>query len=96
MNLAENKVTVFSPQRDEGRKNTVRANISSISGKDRDGNLIFSSWNARFVGRAFEPALALEDKQKILLKESRIDSDYNKEKKQSYVTVTVFDFEVVE
>ena len=61
MHLAENKVTVFSPRKEEGRKDTVSAFISSISGKDQDGNLTFSSWNARFVGKAYEKALGLHE-----------------------------------
>ena len=48
---------------------------------------------ARFVGEAYEDALDLEDKDRIIIQSGIVDNVYNKEKEKLYVTVTIFRFE---
>lgn len=94
MKLAENKATVFDVKKDEKRKNTVQANISTYEGEGPDEERRYSSWFTRFVGKAYEKALGLNDKDKIIIKSAKIENSYNKETEKLYVTVTVFDFKV--
>ena len=49
MKLGKVKATVFEAKKEENRKNTVTANISTYEGKDQDGNNQYCSWRARFV-----------------------------------------------
>lgn len=64
--------------------------------KDQTGKDVyeFENWNARFVGKAREKALSLEDKSRITLTQWAAHTGYNKEKKQSYPYLMVMDFEV--
>ena len=41
-------------------------------------------------------ALELKDKDRIAIKEAAIENYYNKEQKKLYVSVVVFDFEMVQ
>ena len=93
MQIGRTKATVFQPKKEEKRKNTVLANISTYEGKDQEGNSQYCSWRARFVGSAYERALGLEDKDRIVIKSGKIENNYNKEQERLYVTVTIFDFE---
>lgn len=94
MKLGKVKATVFDAKREEKRKNTVIANISTYEGKDQEDNNRYCSWKARFVGDAFEPALNLADKDKIVITSGKIENNYNKEQERLYVIVTIFDFEM--
>ena len=96
MKLATNKATVFEVKKDESRKNTVQANISTYEGKGQNDEPVYSSWFTRFVGKAYEKALGLQDKDRIVIKEGKIENYYNKEKGKLYVSVTVFDFDMDE
>lgn len=89
------KVSVFQPKESEVIKNTVEATISS-SRKKSDHDYAYFSWNAKFVGKAYEMALELKDKDRIAIKEAAIENYYNKEQKKLYVSVVVFDFEMVQ
>lgn len=66
--------------------------------KDDQGKDIyeFESWNARFVGKAYEKAVNLADKSKITLTTWAARNPYSKEKKRSYPYLLVMDFEVQE
>lgn len=94
MNIGKGtKATVFSAKKDENRKRTVIADISTYEGKDQDGNPRYAHWRARFVGDAYEDALGLEDKDRIIIQSGIVDNFYSKEKEKLYVNVTVFQFE---
>ena len=90
------KVRVFELKENDKRKNTVSANISSYEGKSVEGDPLYSSWNANFVGDAYGKAKDLKEGQLIYLIRSKIENNYNKEQKKLYVNVTVFDFEASE
>jgi len=47
----------------------------------------------KIVGEAYEDALGLEDKDRIIIQSGIVDNVYNKEKEKLYVTVTIFRFE---
>lgn len=66
--------------------------------KDAEGKDIyeFETWNARFVGKAYEKAVTLADKSKITLTQWSARNPYIKEKKRSYPYLLVMDFEVQE
>ena len=92
----DQKARVFDISENENRKNTISANISTYEGKDRDDKAVYSSWRANFVGKAFDKAKGLKEKDEISLVNAKVDSSYNKEKERLYVTVTVFDFDMAE
>lgn len=96
MKLAKNKATVFNPVKDENRKNTVRATIGTYEGEDQNGEARYSNWSARFVNKAFEKALGLNDKASISITDSKIERFYDKEKDTAYVNVIIFDFDIEE
>lgn len=96
MNLGKVNATVFDVKRDEKRKNTVTANISTYEGKDQEDNKRYCAWKARFVGEAFERALGLENKDRIVITKGKIENNYNKEQERLYVIVTIFEFEMDE
>lgn len=95
MRLGENKATVFDPAISDKLKNTVVATISTLeSGKDEAKE--YSSWNVKFVGKAFEKAKTLKDRDFINITEAKINNHYVKEKQKLYVTVTIFGFTIIE
>ena len=89
------QANVFEARIDEKRKRTVIADISVYEGKDQDDQARYSSWKTKFVGEAYEDALKLNDKDKIVIRSGLVDNFYNKETKKLYVTVTIFKFEKV-
>ncbi|NCE98099.1 hypothetical protein [Emergencia sp. 1XD21-10] len=93
MKLGETKATVFDAKIEENRKDTVIATISTFEGKDKDGNNRYCSWRARFVGDAYENALNLVDKDRIIITSGKVENNYIKKTKRLYVNVTIFDFE---
>ena len=54
------------------------------------------NWNARFCGKAYEKALALKDKDRVLVTEMNVRNPYNKVTKRNYPQIMVTDFEVAE
>ena len=86
------KAMVFQAKKDENRKRTVIADISTYEGRDQDDKPRYAFWRARFVGEAYEDALGLEDKDRIIIQSGIVDNVYNKEKEKLYVTVTIFRF----
>lgn len=87
---------VFELKKSDNRKSTMRANLSTYEGKTQDDKPKYSSWNAYFVGDAYEKAKDLQNKNKIILTEAKIENYYDKEKGRLYVNLTVFDFEIKE
>ena len=92
----DQKATVFEVKENEKRKNTMMATLSTYEGKDKGGNNVFSSWRGFFVGDAYEKAKQLKDKDKIILTASKVDNNYDKTKKALYLTLTIFDFDIVQ
>ena len=88
--------TVFNITESATRKNTVNANLSTYEGTDKEDKPIYSSWRTNFVGKAFDKAKNLKEKDKILLLNAKVENNYNKEQDKLYVTLTVFDFAVAE
>ncbi len=58
------------------------ADIRTYEGKDQDDKPRYASWRARFVGEAYEDALDLEDKDRIIIQSGMVDNVYNKEKEK--------------
>ncbi|NBH62305.1 hypothetical protein D1155_11650 [Anaerotruncus sp. 80] len=96
MKIETINATVFEPKKEDGRKDTVIANISTYEGKNQNDKARYCSWRTRFVGEAYEKALGLKDKDRIVIKAGKVENNYNKEKEKLYVMVTVFDFEYEE
>lgn len=90
------KARVFGIKENGKRKNTMNVSLSTYEGKNKDDEPIYASWLAFFVGNAYEKAKELEEKDKIILTNAKISNFYNKETKNSYYDVTVFDFELDE
>lgn len=65
----------------------------STSKKDSDGNYTNMYWNARIVGKAYESAKELKDKDKINILSGVVENKYDKENNKLYLNVTIFQFE---
>ena len=63
---------------------------------EKNGQPIWENdyWNATFCGKAYEKALTLKDKDKIVLIEMNIRNPYSSNTKKSYPQITVFDFDI--
>ena len=58
------------------------ADIRTYEGKDQDDKPRYAAWWARFVGEAYEDALDLEEKDRIIIRSGIVDNVYNKEKEK--------------
>ena len=97
MNISsKQEARVFDVKKAENRKNTVSARISTYEGKTKDEKAKYSSWNTSFVGDAYDKAIELENKDKIILTNTKVENNYDKEKEKLYLNVTIFDFELLE
>lgn len=97
MNISsKQEARVFDVKKAENRKNTVLARISTYEGKTKDEKAKYSSWNTSFVGDAYDKATELENKDKIILTNAKVENNYDKEKEKLYLNVTIFDFELLE
>jgi hypothetical protein len=97
MNISETqKVKVFKVNEHEKRKNTMQVHISSYEGKDKNGEALYSSWFANFVGTAYTKAKELlKEGDYIQLTNGKIENIYNKEKGKTFLEVIVFDFDIL-
>lgn len=96
MNISsKQEARVFDVKKAENRKNTVLARISTYEGKTKDEKAKYSSWNTSFVGDAYDKATELENKDKIILTNAKVENNYDKEKEKLYLSVTIFDFELL-
>ena len=90
------KVKVFKVNEHEKRKNTMQVHISSYEGKDKNGEAVYSSWFANFVGTAYTKAKEeLKEGDYIQLTNGKIENIYNKEKGKAFLEVIVFDFDIL-
>ena len=74
----------------KGNYNFVTASLMS-SKKLKDGEYENQWFNAKFVGKAFEPAKHLQDKAKIEIKSGVLES--RKHEGKTYITIVVFEFD---
>jgi len=76
----------------------VSAKLSTAR-KDKDGNLVNSSWNAKFIGdKNREAAGELKNKDRIKIKSANISNESYTDKNgdnKYFVSVTVFEFELL-
>ena len=96
-----NYVTFYQDTHNQNTEKITYGRVSEAiktGQKGEDGKDIFEfeNWDARFVGKAREKALALTDKARITLTEWSARNPYNKDKKRSYPYLMVMDFEVRE
>lgn len=95
LQVKEQTVMVWDVKEAENVKNTVNANISTSkvvkNGESEERK--YMSWQTKFVGKAYEPAKELKDKDIIKIKEAGVENYYNKESEKLYVTLIIFDFE---
>jgi len=70
----------------------VKAQIST-SDKDKDGNKIYSSWGAIFVGNCVSNAKQLEEKDSIKILSGKISNVFSKKDNKVYTNMTIFAFE---
>ena len=94
-----NIVTFFKDNFKENTEKVVYGRVSEAiktGKKTEDGKdeFMYETWDARFVGGAFDKAAVLEDKTAITLTEWSARVNYNKEKKASYPYLLVMAFEV--
>lgn len=91
LNITGKYVSVFEV---EVKEKYCTANLST-SKKNTDGTYTNMYWKARFVGKAFDKAKKLKDKDKIEITNGIIENSYDKEKEKLWVIVTVFEFELM-
>lgn len=75
----------------EDKGKYVKATLST-SEKKQDGSREYSNWYVSFVGSCAEQAKSLREKDTIEIVKGKLSNVYNKEKKQSYLNMTVFEF----
>lgn len=91
-------MTVWSITEKDGR---ISGRVSTSRKNKKDDTYVNSNWNARFVGNASEKAKTLPERTKIKVQagDSSIENVYlapqGDKPATSYLTVTIFDFEVV-
>ena len=97
-NTVNKYLKVFSPKMKEENAKTVFATLSEAEKVERNGQVGYRYHNyyARFVGGAFEKAKELKEKDSIDIKKWSISVDYNKETGKTYVSLTVFEFDMSE
>lgn len=64
----------------------------TVSIKDKDDNLEYDMWNARFVGKAAQKAAELKENDHIVLTSWIMRNKYNKEKNTFYPYILVMEF----
>lgn len=95
LQIKEQTVMVWDVKEAEKVKNTMEANVSTskILRNGETEERKYMSWATKFVGKAYEPAQNLKDRDIIKIKEAGIENYYNKESEKLYVTLVIFDFE---
>lgn len=88
LGMSTKYVSVFNP---EVKEKYVQANITT-SKKNDDNTYDNMYWKARFVGKAFEAAKELKDKDKIEITNGIVENNYDKENEKLWVNVTIFSF----
>lgn len=86
------KGTVFNLEVNQRRKNTITGNVSTYEGKNQNDKAIYASWHANFVGKAFETAKELTNKDRIVILSANLTNSYSREKNRDYTTLTIFEF----
>ncbi len=98
LNCTGKYVSVFQPHIKTNVSDKILfANLSSSKKNlSPEGEVTYEnmSWNARFVGDAFEKAKTLKEKDKIDITKGAITNKYDKENQKLYVDVVVFDYEM--
>ena len=92
----EQRATVWDIEKDDRSKKTYVGRISTYEGENADGDKVYSSWYAKFRGKAYKAAADLKNGDFIVLDLAKVESQYNKKNKTSFVSVTVFDFHIWE
>lgn len=68
----------------------------SIKTGEDNGQPVWTNdyWSAGFCGKAYEKALLLKDKDRIIATEFNLRNIYNKDTKKNYPSISIFDFDV--
>ena len=94
LQIKDSRATVFEPVAEE---KFIKANLStSKKNPTKESGYENMSWRARFVGDAFEKGKELSNGTRIEIKNALIENNYDKENGKLWVTVVVFDFEILE
>lgn len=75
---------------DKGKYCTANLSTPKLN---KDNTYSYMYWKARFVGKAYENAKDLKDKDRIEITNGIIENNYDKEKEKLWVTVTIFEFD---
>lgn len=75
----------------EDKGNFVKAQVST-SEKKQDGSYENSSWFPMFVGKCLDEARKIQEGDVLTIAKGKLTNVYNKEKKQSYLNMVVFEF----
>ena len=97
----KNNVTYF---KGTGKQDTEKCIYGRVSepintgkkGEDGKDKFEYESWNARFVGKAREKVVTLQDKTHITLKEWSARNPYDKSTEKNYPYLMIMDFDVIE
>ncbi|MGL4484931.1 MAG: hypothetical protein ACRCUS_08275 [Anaerovoracaceae bacterium] len=95
MNLAVVKAKVFGLRESKLKERIISGRLSTLENIKNNGEKIYSSWNANFVGKAYEKAKILRERDFIVIVSGTIDNTFSKEKNELFVNVTIYDFEII-
>lgn len=96
--IKEGYGNIFRP---EVKEKFVKASLST-GRKNRDGSYINSSWNCIFVGKCLDDAKELTGGERIKITSANVTNEPNDKYKDDngkaryFLSVTIFDFEVLE
>lgn len=86
-----NDVKFVKVSRIEDKGTYVKAQLSTNE-KKQDGSREYSNWNTIFSSKCVDYAKSLKDGEIITVTKGKLTNVYNKEKKVSYLNLTVFEF----
>lgn len=92
MNIQEQKLTVWKELNANDKSVTKLA--SSYEGKDQNDKAIYSQWVTRFVGTALKLGKKLDEKDRIIVTNGKVENQYDKSKGYSTAVITVFEFKM--
>lgn len=87
-NITGKYISVFEIE-DKGKYCMV--NLSTPK-KNKDDTYSYMYWKGKFVGKSYEKAKKLKDRDKIEITNGIIENNYDKENEKLWVIVTIFEF----
>lgn len=90
------QAVVINPKILPRKRKTAFAMISTFEGISPTDEPMYSIWRTFFIKDAYQKAVKLKDKDKIILTNAKVENNYDCVKGKLYISLIVFDFEMLE